>query len=277
MTTEIQTMPSAQNALEQKFSRYRSVREPATKPQILPMATQASSSSRNDSVQRSMSRYRKRSSKSDPANSPPVPQQTTTPTRPPQSHSASLAALTGEAYPEGPESTRSTTKQDAKTRQRQRPNSKTMTSPTKGKAPQSPLARHAPHLEQPPQPRQISWEAIRAARGKVQSIQKPAHKDFSETMVGEDEHVRRLQAQQAAYREAKLERRRAVAVEEGSCQEDVDAEQQERNMADLLRQEQSRRARRPRHEDQRGAINDRVTSSKTGSIDLKGAVLSDRC
>lgn len=191
MATETQTIPQGQSTPPQKFSRYRSVRQANANSQIpRPSPGQETSSSQNESIQRSMSRYRKRSCKPDPVSSPPLPQQPSRITKPPQSHAASLAALTGEPYPQEPDS------------------------------PKSP-----PFTTPPSRPRQhtVPKEVTSA---KVQSSCNRLRQEARERAFTESDSLARVKAQEAAEREVKLEKRRAVAAEEKRFRERVEAERQ---------------------------------------------------
>ena len=234
MTTETQTIPQSHSAPAQKFSRYRSVRQAATtQAPPPPTMAQLSRHSQNESIQRSMSRYRKRSSKPEPFSSPPVPEPTAKPSRIPQSHSASLAALTGEPCPEDQESPNSTPSKHVPSRPRQYSSPRNATSPRKNN---TPLTPRAPLTEENIQPRQLSWEAICDLRARPQPPPSSAGREDCEMLVAENEHLTPVKARQSAEREAKLEKRRAIATEEGKRLEDVRTEQQELNKTDYQAQ-----------------------------------------
>ncbi len=262
MATETQTIPPAHSAPVQKFSRYRSVRQAAAQPQMPPPATQASSTTQNESILPSASRYRKRSSKSDPVNSPPPPQHALRPARIPQSHSASLAALTGETYAEDQELLSSPPCRAAASRPRQHSSSKNVTSPTKNITSRSrPSTRHARPIEETQQPQQVSWEEICAARARRQSPPSPAHQAAGEILVAEDERTQQLKVQPAAEREAKVGRRRAAMAGEHQRQERAQAGQHERHEAEYKCWEQPRWDLKQKHEEQQQAASERAAAA----------------
>lgn len=273
MATETQTIFPAHSAPVQKFSRYRSVRQAATKPQIPPFVTEGSSTSQNESVQRSMSRYRNRSFKPDPASSPPAPEQMAKPLRIPQSHSASLAALTGEPCSEDEEVPSPSPQKSAASRARHNSGPKNAMSPRKSTTAQTtPPARHAHPLKETPQPRQTSWEATCASRARAESLQSFTREEAREIEDAENERFRRLKAQQRSEREAKLEKRRAVAAEEKRRQESIEDEQQERHTAGYRFPESARWDVKPGQEQrQRGVGEGPIAraAAKKESLDLR--------
>lgn len=243
MTTETQTIPQSHSAPAQKFSRYRSVRQAAaTQAPPPPATTQLSRHSQNESIQRSMSRYRKPSSKPEPFSSPPVPEPTARPSRIPQSHSASLAALTGEPCPEDQESPNSTPSKYVPSRPRQYSSARNATSPRKNNALQdTPLTRRALSTEETTQPRQLSWEANCDLRARPPPPPpSSARREDCEMLVAENGHFTQAKARQSAEREAKLENRRLIATEERKGVEDVRTKQQDLNKTDYQAQEKAR-------------------------------------
>ncbi|ERF71207.1 hypothetical protein EPUS_07890 [Endocarpon pusillum Z07020] len=274
MTTETQTIPQSHSTPTQKFSRYRSVRQAATTQAPPPPAvTQLSRHSQNESIQRSMSRYRKPSSKPAPFSSPPVPEPTAKPSRIPQSHSASLAALTGEPCPEDQESPSSTPSKYVPSRPRQYSSPRNATSPRKINALQdTPLTRRAPSTEEATQPRQLSWEAICDLRARPQPPPSSARREDCEMLVAENEHSTPVKARQSAERGAKLQKRRLVATEERKRLEDVRTKQQELNKTDYQAQEKARPSMVQQRDQQQGAASGRAAgarAAKKESLDLR--------
>ena len=221
-----------------------------------------------------MSRYRKRPSKPDPVSIPSLPLQIARPARIPQSHSASLAALTGEPCPDDQQSSSSPSYIPAASRAPQLASSKNVSSPTKVSVSRiTPSARHAPATEEPQQSRQVSSEAICAARARIQSPQGPDHQEALEILVAENERIQQFKTQQETEREAKLEKRRVVAAEEKRRQERIDAERQERRETEYQRQEQARsEMKRKQEEEEQRAVQERAGETaavKKQSLDLK--------
>jgi PH domain len=87
----------------------------------------------------------------------------------------------------------------------------------------------------------------------------------------EEGRIRRLKAQQATEREAKLEKRRATAAEEKRRQERIEAEQQEKHRAEYERQEQARGEMKDRQEEQQRLAKEKAAAiaAKKESIDLR--------
>jgi hypothetical protein len=274
MATETQTMSPAHAAPVHKVSRYHSARQAAAEIQMPspPSPKQASPKAPNESILRSKSRYRKRSSKPDPLSSPPLPQPTSKPTRIPQSHSASLAALTGEPHWEDQEPP-SSPREDAPSRPRQLPSPKNVMPPTKKAASRSTRARrHVLPIGEPPQPRQTSWETVCAARARTQPGDGALHQEAREILAAEDERIRRLNTQQQAEREGRSEKRRYAAAGEKRRQEEIEAEQQEGHEVQYKYQEQERQGVKQRQEAQHQGASERAPPAKKESVDLRRGV-----
>jgi hypothetical protein len=270
MATETQTMPSAHSTPAQKFSRYRSVRQAAVTPQTPPTATENPPNSQNESVLRSMSRYRKRSSKPDPVIIPPTPmqQQTDTPARVPHAHLASLAALTGESYPEEQELYTTPPRNIATSRSRQHSNPKNALPTRKNSTSRrTPSSDPAPPIAEASHPRQVSWEAI--CRARARSSQNLTHEEARELLAEEDGRIRRIQAEQAAENEAKMEKRRAVAAEERRHQEITEAARRERAKLEYPLQGQGRRDIKQQREERRPDFSEAARMEEVESRDLR--------
>lgn len=171
MVTETQTISMPHSTPIQKFSRYQSVRQGTAKQETPPPATQALSNSQNESIQRSMSRYRKRSIKSDHISSPSRPQQTGRPARVPQAHLASLAALTGEPYPNDQELLISPPRKNAGSRPRKCSSPKDVLSPAKiTTSPSTPPVRDLLPLVEHQRQEQAGQDMNQRQEGQRQSI-----------------------------------------------------------------------------------------------------------
>ena len=264
MATETQTMSSPRSAPVHKFSRYRSVRQAARKPQLPAAATQASANTQSEPIQRSMSRYRKQSFNTEPSR---PAERTAIPTRILHSHSASLAALTGEPCPEEQALPGAYAQRSAAAGSHARSSPKHASSMRNNTASiNTPPARHASPIEETTRPRELSWEAVRATE---QSPHGPAHQTFREILAAENERIPRIKPQKAVEREAKLKKRHAFDAWDKRRQGMIDTERQEGHKTEDRRQEQTRRDMKQKQGKQQVVAGEGAPFAKNGSLDLR--------
>ena len=209
MSSETQVSALSQQLPQPKFSRYRSVRQAnQTKPTSSPVFPfQITTAGQNASFAQSPSRYHKRFNSSD-AVGEVVAGQHVRPAAPLHSHSASLAALTGNSYSEF-------TAQDTQA-------TPTKTLPTNDVLP--PLATPTKLIARPAQRSNIgptvasetahqmpqSYNTTDPTMAQVAVSEKEMDENAREKLRAEEERVRRIKAKQDAARE--FERSGKVAL-----------------------------------------------------------------